>query len=63
MKRSETTPPATAFQISVVIRRYRNFAPFVRQTGKRKAQTRAKAVSPLKRQFPDDRGLGQIPGT
>jgi hypothetical protein len=31
--------------LPVVNRRYRNFAPFVRQTGERKAQTCAKGIS------------------
>ena len=39
LSRNTLRETPSRFQIPAVIRRYRNFAPFVRQTGEKKAQT------------------------
>jgi hypothetical protein len=43
-KHGEKNIPPHCHLTTVVDRRYRNFAPFVRQTRERKAQTCAKAI-------------------
>jgi len=55
--------PRTSVSTVVENRRYRNFAPFVRQTGERKAQICAKGISQQLQVFPREIGRGRFPNS